>query len=369
MAAQDERARLRAVFDRLVPDDGWPSLSESGLWPYLEGLAADPLTRPDLDAIVVAVARLGPDVADLAPDALDARLATAGADLELLASAAARAHYGDALGAGARMVGYRRHPGRGPAAPVVEPVLRTTAFADLDDGYDVVVLGAGAGGGTAAGVLAEAGARVLLVERGGALGVGEVGRDHLRNHRSGAHGFGTGQPAEPRIVDGSPVERPWDTRWHAGAGLVGGGTRLFQGMAWRFLPDDLRMASRYGVPDGSSLADWPLTHDDLAPHWEWAEWEVGVAGDPSGHPAAGPRRRATVIANLVRPRAADSLPVRADRDQPGVGARRSTRGRCARSRPVGCRPATDFGRAARGMYPRRARRRSSAVTGACPGPL
>ena len=30
------------------------------------------------------------------------------------------------------------------------------------------------------------------------------------------------------------------------------------------LADDLRMASRYGVPDASSLADWPLAHDDLA---------------------------------------------------------------------------------------------------------
>jgi len=292
MWADEERARLRAVFDRLVPEDGWPAVSDAGLWPYLEGLAENPLTRADLDGIVAAVDRLGADVADLDDDALDARIAAADpADRELLAIAASRAYYGDGLGAGARMVGYRRHPGRGPGARVAEPVLRTTPFARIDGSYDVVVLGAGAGGGTAACVLAEGGARVLLVERGAALGVGEVGRDHLRNHRSGAHGFGTGQGAEPRVAAGDVIHRPWDPRYHAGAGLVGGGTRLFQGMAWRFLPDDLRMASRYGVPDGSSLADWPLTHDDLAPHWEWAEWEVGVAGDPSGHPAAGPRRR------------------------------------------------------------------------------
>ena len=67
--------------------------------------------------------------------------------------------------------------------------------------------------------------------------------------------------------------------------VVGGGTRVYQGMAWRFLPDDFRMASAYGVPAHSSLADWPLDHHDLAAHYEWVEWEIGVCGDPSGHTA------------------------------------------------------------------------------------
>ena len=87
------------------------------------------------------------------------------------------------------------------------------------------------------------------------------------------------------------VRRPWDPGWHAGARVVGGSTRVYQGVAWRFLPDDFRMAGRYGVPEGSSLADWPLTADDLAPHYEWVEWEVGVCGDPAGHVALAPRRR------------------------------------------------------------------------------
>ncbi|HEX4901499.1 MAG TPA: GMC family oxidoreductase, partial [Acidimicrobiales bacterium] len=158
----------------------------------------------------------------------------------------------------------------------------------------VVVVGAGGGGGVVACVLAEAGARVLVVERGAAV-VGP-GHDHLRNHRTKAHGLGpTGGPTEPRVVDADGsvrvVDRPWDPAWHAGARVVGGGTRVYGGLAWRFLPDDFRMASRYGVPEGSSLADWPLTYDDLAPHYDWVEWEVGVCGDPAGHRAAGPRER------------------------------------------------------------------------------
>jgi choline dehydrogenase-like flavoprotein len=48
------------------------------------------------------------------------------------------------------------------------------------------------------------------------------------------------------------------------------------------------MASLYGVPEGSSLSDWPLTYDDLTPYYERAEWEIGVAGEAKesyGHPA------------------------------------------------------------------------------------
>jgi choline dehydrogenase-like flavoprotein len=59
----------------------------------------------------------------------------------------------------------------------------------------------------------------------------------------------------------------------------GGGTRLWQGMAWRFLPEDFRMASIYGNPDGASLADWPIGYDEMEPYYTRAEWELGVAGE------------------------------------------------------------------------------------------
>ena len=48
--------------------------------------------------------------------------------------------------------------------------------------YDAIIIGAGAGGGVAAGVLAEAGKRVLLLERGPHLAT-ETHYDHLRNQR------------------------------------------------------------------------------------------------------------------------------------------------------------------------------------------
>ena len=72
---------------------------------------------------------------------------------------------------------------------------------------------------------------------------------------------------------------------------VGGGTRVFGAQAWRFLPTDFAMASTYGTPPGSSLADWPISYDDLAPYYQRAEWEIGVAGDSAASARIWQRER------------------------------------------------------------------------------
>ncbi len=97
-----------------------------------------------------------------------------------------------------------------------------------------------------------------------------------------------GSWSTPR-ADAQVIEHPYDPRWHNNAMTVGGGTRVYQGMAWRFLPTDFRMASTYGVPEGSSLADWPIGYADLEPHYQWVEQELGVCGDGNAHRVQGPR--------------------------------------------------------------------------------
>jgi choline dehydrogenase-like flavoprotein len=161
--------------------------------------------------------------------------------------------------------------------------------------YDVIVVGAGAGGGVAAGVLAEAGKTVLLIERGRELAFDDVPRDHLRNHRYSRYGHNTGPSLEgnPRVVvdrDGHEhTLRPHEDAYQNNATGVGGGARVYGAQAWRYLPTDFEMASTYGVPAGSSLADWPIGYADVAPYYERAEWEIGVCGDSAGSAERWPR--------------------------------------------------------------------------------
>src|SRR5450432_680308 len=54
---------------------------------------------------------------------------------------------------------------------------------------------------------------------------------------------------------------------------------------------DFRMATEYGSPEGSSLADWPISYQELEPYYERAGWEIGVCGDGSANRFQAPRSR------------------------------------------------------------------------------
>jgi choline dehydrogenase-like flavoprotein len=135
------------------------------------------------------------------------------------------------------------------------------------------------------------------LERGRALSFSDVGRDHLRNQRLAIYGHNAGPEliGNPRVFvdpDGrARLVKPYELDYHNNAACVGGGTRVYGAQAWRFHPDDFRMASKYGVPQGSSLADWPITYETLEPFYERAEWELGVAGDGRVIQHQVPRRR------------------------------------------------------------------------------
>ncbi|MGC2639039.1 MAG: GMC family oxidoreductase [Acidobacteriaceae bacterium] len=161
---------------------------------------------------------------------------------------------------------------------------------------NAVIVGAGAAGGIVAQELALAGLSVVLLERGRWYTANDCRKDDLRNQRVTALGnaFGPEDAGNPRVwvnaAGQAQTVRPSEGAWSNNAWCVGGGTLSYGAMAWRFLPQDFRMRSTYGVPEGSSLEDWPIGYDDLEAYYEKAEWEIGVSGDYAGEPFHGPRR-------------------------------------------------------------------------------
>lgn len=185
--------------------------------------------------------------------------------------------------------GWRPDPVGGWGEPVADAPIPAVAPWDLAGQYDTVVVGAGAGGGAASEVLAASGRRVLIVELGGQPDHRAMS-DTLRNPRATLGLAGPTDPAaagRPRVSELAGETRvvlPPDGLYGNNACAVGGGTRVYGAQAWRFGPDDFTMATRYGVPDGSDLSDWPIGYPDLEPYYELAERRFGVSGDVSADP-------------------------------------------------------------------------------------
>ena len=162
---------------------------------------------------------------------------------------------------------------------------------------NAVIVGAGAAGGVVAKQLALGGLSVVLLERGHWLTAADCRKDDLRNQRTSVLGNNAGPDEErnPRVaVDLNGRERvvlPSEGSYSNNAACVGGGTFTYGAQAWRYQEKDFRMATTYGVPEGSTLSDWPISYAELEPCYERAEYEIGVSGDVSADPFHAPRRR------------------------------------------------------------------------------
>ncbi|MFD3443197.1 GMC oxidoreductase [Microbacteriaceae bacterium 4G12] len=311
---------LTAVMDAIVPADEFPSATASGGVAFLATVLTD--DRPGwadrlavlLDRIDAAArASAAADFAGLDLDARERVLDTFAEDGEYrwFAQLVADGYYAEPANGGNRgavswsAIGWTPHGGgRLPDQPIEHrDDAAVISPADLAGRYDAIVVGSGAGGGVAAEALAASGRTVLVLDAGDWPTSAEL-TDHLRNPRS-ISGLDprtgpptVGNPRSVRIGDRTLTVGPAEGAWSNNASTVAGGTRVYGAQAWRFSPEDLRMASRYGVPDGSSLADWPIGYDDLEPYYSRAEWEIGVNGAAGGDPWAGQRSRDFPMAPL-----------------------------------------------------------------------
>ncbi len=153
-----------------------------------------------------------------------------------------------------------------------------------NDKYDVLVVGSGAGGATAAYVLVNQGAKVMLLEAGRQLNPADDFMTHTWPWELPFRG--QGKPGEydglwkineytahlytnPRKDRYDSLENFHWTRLRA----VGGRTNTWGRSCFRHGPLDFKTKSLQGFGE-----DWPLSYEDLAPYYDKVERLVGIAG-------------------------------------------------------------------------------------------
>ena len=152
---------------------------------------------------------------------------------------------------------------------------------------DFVIVGSGAAGGILAKELSTAGFKVVVLEQGPRLTEADFGHDEFGTFMRSAN---SNDPAkQPQTFRATSEEKARKAQPLIYGRLVGGSNAHFTANYWRLRPSDFNEASRLGAVSGASLADWPITYEELEPYYTKAEWELGVSGEPG--PFDPPRSR------------------------------------------------------------------------------
>src|SRR5262245_24870210 len=142
----------------------------------------------------------------------------------------------------------------------------------MTEEYEVIIVGTGAGGGTLAHTLANAGRRILMLERGNFL-------PRETENWTPESVFVDGRYISPETWYDAD-DHPFQPQVHY---FVGGATKLYGAALYRLRPQDFEELKHV---DGVSPA-WPISYDDLEPYYTKAEWLYQVHGEHGTDPTEG----------------------------------------------------------------------------------
>lgn len=187
---------------------------------------------------------------------------------------------------------------------------------------DVLLVGFGWTASILAQELTEAGMQVLALERGGFRDtLPDFSVAHIQDeYRYAVRDDLVEEPERETLTFRNSADQTALPMRHIGSfrpavGAGGAGVH-WNGQTWRFLPTDFRMRShteqRYGkkfIPQDMTVQDWPVTYDELEPHYDRFEYLCGISGQAGnvggkllegGNPFEGPRRRDYPLPPLKR---------------------------------------------------------------------
>ena len=160
----------------------------------------------------------------------------------------------------------------------------------LQDSYDVVIVGSGAGGGQTAYTLTMEGLKVLILEAGRSFDVqsevamlqlpsqaplrGEKTPDKQYGFHDCSINSGWDIPGEPYTNANKEPESQF--RWWRQR-MMGGRTNHWGRITLRNGPYDFKPRTRFDLG-----FDWPIGYDDIAPYYDKVEMLIGVFGTNEG---------------------------------------------------------------------------------------
>ena len=159
---------------------------------------------------------------------------------------------------------------------------------------DICIIGSGAGAGPVALTLAQAGYKVIVLEKGPLYTENDFKKDEIAvsrrslytpNLKEEQHVIET-YDEEGKIVRELGSETGWSF-WNGS--MVGGSSNLMSGYFHRLKPNDFRLKSVFGEVEGANVVDWPIGYEALEPYYSKVETIVGVSGRMVDHPFREPR--------------------------------------------------------------------------------